>query len=69
MRYLSTIIIFVLIVFSSCTKEKFYDGDHFFITNKGAEMPVYIKGNIESNTFILYMVDLAAMVHWFHLCL
>lgn len=55
MRYLSTIIIFVLIVFSSCTKEKFYDGDHFFITNKGAEMPVYIKGNIESNTFILYI--------------
>ena len=40
---------------TSCSKEKFYDGDHFFIKNAGAEMPVYIKGNIESKVFILFI--------------
>lgn len=39
----------------SCKKENFYDGDHFFIKNAGAEMPVYIKGNIASKTFILFV--------------
>jgi len=31
-------------------------------------MPVYVKGNTTSKTFIpfLSMVDLAAMHHWFH---
>jgi len=39
----------------SCEKENFYDGDHFFVKCAGAEMPVYIKGNIESKTFILFV--------------
>lgn len=43
-----------LFTLNSCQKENFYDGDHFFISNAGAEMPVYIKGNTESKTFILF---------------
>ena len=52
------ILVFVLstsIFISSCEKENFYDGDHFFVKNAGAEMPVYIKGNIESKVFILFV--------------
>ncbi len=45
----------ILITFSSCKKESFFDGDHFFVKNAGAEMPVYVKGNIESKTFILFL--------------
>jgi proline iminopeptidase len=44
-----------LIVFTSCEKENFYEGDHFFVSNKGAEMPVFVKGNISSGTFILFL--------------
>lgn len=52
------ILVFVLstsIFISSCEKENFYQGDHFFVKNAGAEMPVYIKGNIESKVFILFV--------------
>jgi proline iminopeptidase len=45
----------VLFVLGSCEKESFYDGDHFFIKNAGAEMPVFVKGNIESGVFILFL--------------
>jgi pimeloyl-ACP methyl ester carboxylesterase len=44
-----------LFTMSSCEKENYYDGDHFFIRNAGAEMPVYIKGNFESKIFILFV--------------
>jgi len=39
----------------SCSKETFYNGDHFFVENDGARMPVYIKGNIDSRIFILFI--------------
>ncbi|MCB0662765.1 MAG: alpha/beta fold hydrolase [Saprospiraceae bacterium] len=45
----------ILFLFTACEKESFYDGDHFFVKNKGAEMPVYVKGNIQSGTFILFL--------------
>lgn len=45
----------MIILLSSCEKEGFYEGDHFFVKNAGAEMPVFIKGNIESRTFILFL--------------
>lgn len=50
-----TIVLSALFTMGSCKKETFYDGDHFFIKNAGAEMPVYIKGNTESRTFILFV--------------
>lgn len=49
------LIISLVLVFASCKKEGFYNGDHFFIRNAGAEMPVYVKGNIASGTFILFL--------------
>lgn len=45
----------VTILFSACEKQEFYRGDHFFVRNAGAEMPVFVKGNIESGTFILFL--------------
>jgi len=45
----------VIILLSACEKEGFYNGDHFFVKNAGAEMPVYIKGNINSGVFILFV--------------
>lgn len=50
-----TIVLSALFTTSSCKKETFYDGDHFFIKNAGTEMPVYIKGNIESGKIILFV--------------
>jgi len=47
--------LFALSILTSCGKENHYQGDHFFIKNAGAEMPVYIKGNIESRIFILFV--------------
>lgn len=45
----------VYILLSACEKEEFYQGDHFFIKSAGAEMPVYVKGHIQSGTFILFL--------------
>lgn len=46
---------FFILISSSCEKEGFYKGDHFFVNNAGAEMPVYVKGNISSGTIILFL--------------
>lgn len=53
--YISTIWILFIFLLSSCKKAGFYEGDHFFIKNKGAEMPVTVKGNIESKKFVLFL--------------
>lgn len=45
----------VVMLITSCSKEKYFEGDHFFVRSEGAEMPVYIKGNIESGVFILFV--------------
>ncbi|CAD5249601.1 MULTISPECIES: alpha/beta fold hydrolase [unclassified Imperialibacter] len=45
----------VLMLLAACQKESFYQGDHFFVKNAGAEMPVFVKGNIASGTFILFL--------------
>ncbi len=56
MKYVNIIFVATIgLLIISCSKEKFYDGDHFFVRNAGAEMPVYIKGNIESKVFILFV--------------
>jgi pimeloyl-ACP methyl ester carboxylesterase len=54
-NYFIPTIIAAVILLSSCNKETFYEGDHFFIENDGAIMPVYVKGNIESKTVILFV--------------
>lgn len=55
MKNLAIFISISIFIFSSCEKEGFYQGDHFFVKNGGAEMPVYIKGNIQSGIFILFL--------------
>ncbi|MCB0523750.1 MAG: alpha/beta hydrolase [Lewinellaceae bacterium] len=56
MKYLIIpIFISLITLLSACKKEGFYQGDHFFVKNAGAEMPVYVKGNIQSGTFILFL--------------
>ncbi|QNR24281.1 alpha/beta fold hydrolase [Croceimicrobium hydrocarbonivorans] len=47
--------LFALLLIISCKKSGYYEGEHFFISNAGAEMPVFVKGNIESGTFILFL--------------
>ncbi len=48
--------LFIILVFLfSCEMDEFYQGDHFFVKNAGAEMPVYVKGNIQSGIFILFL--------------
>jgi proline iminopeptidase len=49
------LLIVILVTTVSCKKESFYLHDHFFIKNKGAEMPVYLKGNLESDIIILFI--------------
>ena len=39
----------------SCQQENFYKQDHFFVKNKGASMPVFIQGDLEAQTFILFL--------------
>ena len=56
MKKLAILISVTLVMFlSACEKQGFYQGDHFFVKNAGAEMPVYVKGNIQSGTFILFL--------------
>lgn len=50
-----TLVSIISIAFSSCKKESFFEGNHFFVKNAGAEMPVYVKGNIDSRTFIIFL--------------
>lgn len=55
---MKSLILYFLIIFmfaSGCEKETFYQGDHFFVENEGAKMPVYVKGNIQSGTFIFFL--------------
>lgn len=51
---ISTLLLTFLLL-ASCQKEEFYKGDHFFVRNAGAEMPVFVKGNIESDICILFL--------------
>lgn len=49
-------IIFLLGLLSACTKEEFQkEGDFFYLKNKGAIMPVWVKGNQSSKTFIIML--------------
>ncbi len=53
----SRLLHFLIFVFtiSSCQKEDLFPEDHFFVSNDDAIMPVYIRGNLESNVIILFL--------------
>lgn len=56
MRNKLKILIYCLVLFlTACTKNNLYEGDHFFVENAGASMPVYVKGNINSNIFVIFL--------------
>lgn len=46
-----TSLLFFLIFICSCSKE----GDFYFLSNKQADMPIWIRGNTSSNIFILHL--------------
>jgi len=52
-------IFIIVLVFCSCAhlsvNKNFRDGDYFYLENNGATMPVWAKGNIQSNTFIIFI--------------
>lgn len=54
MRTISILVTFSLLL-GACSKENLYDGDHFFVKSEGAQMPVIIKGNIESGVVVLFL--------------
>lgn len=53
--YITLLSIAFFIFLTACQKEGHYEGDHFFVKNAGAEMPVFVKGNIQSGTFIVFL--------------
>ena len=48
------LLILVLAIFS-CQKEDLSQEDQFFVSNDDAVMPVYIRGNLESDVIILFL--------------
>lgn len=51
MKAKSSFFILLLIFFISCTDNE----DFIFLRNDGADMPILVKGNKSSNTFIIYL--------------
>lgn len=48
--------LFILLFFiSSCHKENIENEDHFFVSNDEAIMPVFIKGNLDSEAILLFL--------------
>ncbi len=56
MKNILTILFIGLIVLFSCQEhELLKEGDFFFLESKGAKMPIWVKGNRASKTFILFL--------------
>lgn len=49
------LILFMLLTSISCKDSTFYEGDFFFLVNKGSKMPVSVRGNKKSDIFILFI--------------
>jgi len=48
-------VLLILILSNSCKNEELFWEDSFFVSNEGASMPVYLRGNIESDVIILFL--------------
>lgn len=49
-------LLFAFSFFSACEKDTLLTGgDYFFLRNQGAVMPVWVRGNIASNVFIIHL--------------
>jgi len=53
MKALSASLILLLLI--SCRDDIYYQGDFFYLVNKGAQMPVSVRGNVTSGIFILFL--------------
>lgn len=57
MSNVKTLIVYatsILMLLSACRKSEWLtEGDYFFLENKGAVMPIWVKGNISSGIFII----------------
>lgn len=54
MKYLIYILIATSLLLSACTQSEFLTaGDYFHLDHKGAKMPVWVKGNINSGVFLV----------------
>jgi len=50
------LVVSALITLNSCEKSEFLtDGDFFYLESKGAKMPIWVKGNKASKTFVLFL--------------
>lgn len=44
----------IAVMFNACTKDEFLkDGDYFHLENNGAKMPVWVKGNFDSDVILV----------------
>lgn len=50
----ATLLLLILFV-PGCKEDEFYQGDFFYLVNKGAEMPVSVRGNKDSGVFIIFV--------------
>lgn len=49
-------LLILVLIASSCNKVDIsIDRDHFFVSNDDATMPVYVRGNLESDVIILFL--------------
>lgn len=56
MKKFSAVFLLLVVCISSCKKDKLWqEGDYFFLRHKGADMPVWVRGNIQSNVFIIHL--------------
>jgi pimeloyl-ACP methyl ester carboxylesterase len=54
MKYLIYILIAASVLLSACTQSEFLTaGDYFHLDHKGAKLPVWVKGNINSGVFLI----------------
>lgn len=54
MKYHSLLCLALLLFLSACSKSAFLtEGDYFHLDHQGAKLPVWVKGNLDSEVFII----------------
>ena len=55
-RFTIFLTLVVLLILSACSKDEFQkDGDFFYLESVDARMPIWVKGNVESKKFIIFL--------------
>lgn len=50
------IVLLIIVLFNACEKHEMYeDGDFFYLKSEESKMPIWVKGNKASKTFILFL--------------